>query len=282
MEGLGYSKNRHAFRTLARTIPLVSLRRLGLDRTGDLLAVLLGAAQLLPVPRSLDDPLAQRYAAGLHDRWGQLKHAFPTVPLHPTEWLFFRLRPSNSPTARIAAFAHAMPHIFRSGFHGYLNLLRSGLPVERMMQQLRRVLSVRARGFWRYRTAFHGTAAGHGSAIGRARASELIINGVLPLSLHCADTFGDADLRRTIWAMISAQSATPLPRLLAVMHTDLFRGALPVDSPLLYQGAMELYHGYCARLRCRECTVGTACGFATGRSGVSSSSPRHLQVQGTV
>ena len=261
MEGLGYSKNRQAFRTLAQTIPLASFRRTGLENSSDVLTVLLGASHLLPEPCALDDPLAQRYAAELHDRWRTLSCTFPSAPLHPSDWLFFRLRPSNFPTARIAAFAHALPTIFQSGLRGCLNILRSGTSVERMVWRLRNILVVRAGGFWRYRTSFEAPLSRSGSAIGRTRATELIINAILPLSLRFADTFGDAALRSTVGAVMSERCAVPTHRLLMRMHADLFRGRFAVNSPLLYQGAIELYGEYCVRLRCRECAVGAACGF---------------------
>ncbi len=261
MEGLGYAKNRQAFRTLAQTVTLASLRRIGLGNTGDVLAVLFGAAHLLPAPGALDDPLAQRYAAEVRYRWETLSHAIPSAPIHASDWLFFRLRPSNFPTARIAAFSHALPSIFRPGFRGCLDILRSGSSAERTMQRLRSVLIVRAGGFWRYRTSFDGPPAGGGSAIGRVRATELIVNAVLPLLVRFADTFGDTGLRHTVHGMMSDRFASPAHRLLTRLQADLFRGRVAADTPLLYQGAIELYGEYCVRLRCRECAVGAACGF---------------------
>lgn len=272
MEGLGYAKNRQAFRTLARTIRLASLRRLGLDNTDDVLAVLFGASHLLPEPRALEDPLVQRYAAELRHRWGALSCTFPSTPLHASDWLFFRLRPANFPTARIAAFAHAVPAIFRSGFHGCLDILRSATSVEGTARRLRNILIVRAGGVWRYRTSFEGSATGCGSAIGRGRATEMIVNAILPLSLRFADTFGDVALRNAVQGMLREGAAAPRHGLLSRMRADLVRGRCAVDSPLLTQGAIELYCTYCIRLRCRACAVGAACGFV--RSSVASSWPQ--------
>lgn len=261
MEGLGYAKNRLAFRTLARTIPLASLRRLGLDNMSDILAVLFGASRLLPDPRALNDPLAQGYAADLRDRWRARSYSFPSSPLGASDWLFFRLRPSNFPTARIAAFAHTLPMVFGPGFRGCLDILRSGETAERTAHCLRRVLIVRAGGFWRYRTSFYGPPAGNGSAIGRTRATELVINAVLPLSLSFAETFGDSGLRAAVHAVMTERFSSPAHRLLVRMREDLFRGRVAADTPLLYQGAIELHREYCVRLRCRECAVGAVCGF---------------------
>ena len=272
MEGLGYAKNRQAFRTLARTIPLASLRRLGLDDTDSILAVFFGSSHLLPDPGALEDPLVQRYAAELRDRWGALSHAFPPTPLHASDWLFFRLRPANAPTARIAAFAHAIPVIFRSGFHGCLDILRSATSIEDAVRRLRNILVIRAGGFWRYRTSFEGSAMGCGSAIGRGRATEMLVNAILPLSLRFADTFGDAALRNAVQAILEDGPAAPPHRLLSRMHADLFHGPCAANSPLLSQGAIALYRDYCVRLRCRACAVGVACGFV--RSSVASSWPR--------
>lgn len=272
MEGLGYAKNRQAFRILAQTAPLASLRRIGLENTPNVLAVLFGASRLLPDPAVLEDPLAQRYAADLRDRWRILSYAFPSSPLHASDWQFFRLRPSNFPTSRIAAFAYALPVIFRAGFRGYLDILHSGQSVDHAARRLRSTLTVRARGFWRYRAGFDEPAVGGGSAIGRARATELIINAILPLGLQFADTFGDAGLRTAVRTMLTEWSIAPAHRILAQMRADLFRGRVAANSPLLYQGAIELYGEYCSRLRCRECLVGAACGFVRS-SAVSSWRP---------
>jgi hypothetical protein len=262
MEGLGFSKNRRAFRMLARTIPLASLRRVGLRNTGDLIAVLLGAAHLIPAPHELEDPIAQAYAGELRSRWRSLAHAFPTVPLHESDWLFFRLRPANFPTARIAAFAHALPVMYGPGFRGCLDILRSCASAARTLRMLQGALIVRAGGFWRYRTGFAGSSPGSGSAIGRMRATELIINAILPLALRFSEIFGDGGLRESVHGVITCGSPPPGHRALSQMRADLFRGRLDVDTPRLYQGAIELYTEYCAGLRCRECQVGVACGFA--------------------
>jgi hypothetical protein len=137
------------------------------------------------------------------------------------------------------------------------------------MRRLRSVLSVRAGGFWRYRTSFEGPPAGSGSAIGRVRAIELVVNAVLPLSLRFAETFGDGQLRTAVHSVMTERFASPAHMLLARVRADLFRGRVSADSPLLYQGAIELYGEYCMKLRCRECAVGAACGFV--RSSAASS-----------
>jgi hypothetical protein len=272
MEGLGYSKNRAAFRTLARSVPLASLRRIGLGNTGDILAILFGASHLLPDAGTIEEPLARRYAAGLAGRWGELSHAFHPVPLRRSDWLFFRLRPPNFPTARLAAFAHAIPIVFGPGFRGCIDVLRAGTPPARTLRRLTSLLSVRAAGFWRYRTHFDAPAADRGSAIGRTRATELVINTVLPLSLRCANMFGDSVLRDGVGSLMTEPFACPAPRLMARLREDLLRGRVAVETPLLYQGAVGLFADHCTRLRCRACAVGEACGFV--RSSAASSSPQ--------
>lgn len=261
MEGLGYAKNRGAFRTLARTVPLALLRRIGLSNTHDVMAAYFGAARLLPFPEHLDDPEARSFARSLWERWSVLRPLVHPSPIHETDWLFFRLRPANFPTARIAAWSTAVPRIFERGFAGYLAILRAETVTPGTIAALRAPVCAVTDGFWRHRLDFHGMASAGGSSIGAARATELVVNAVLPLASLFGSIFPDDRLAGNVRTLWESPFRAPSSRLLALLESDLFRGAVRPESPLLYQGAVELFTRYCTALRCTECAIGSMCGM---------------------
>ena len=99
-EALGYSKNKAQFLKLARSLELSEVPddKLFID------AVLYGSAGFLHNLRFKDD-----YISLLKVIWGEIENKNYTSVLDKSEWNFFRLRPSNFPTVRMA-YASGLLH----------------------------------------------------------------------------------------------------------------------------------------------------------------------------
>jgi hypothetical protein len=257
LEGMGYPGNGASFLSLARAVPLLLLRAHGLSDTRTMQAILFGAAGLLPGNRAMPDPECRAYVRRLRARWQALGPPREIPRLHEADWNFFRLRPVNFPTARLAAFCFLLPSLF-SGH--VLERIRAALRSPDMMPgERRRVLAslfaVSPDRFWSRHLHFRGRRSGGGIALGRARVQELIVNGIVPLVLLRARVRGDRGLRREALSLLSA-----LPRPAENSVTRLVKGVLPrgakeLRTSLEQQGMLHLYGTCCSRARCSRCPL---------------------------
>ena len=250
MEGMGYSRNRIPFLTLARTVPLESLAPLALRDPVSVEALLFGEAGLLPPAWRVPEKESRWYVRRQRRRWRHL-HGARRSPLGEADWLFFRLRPANFPTARLAGFSRLIPLLAPGGAFERIMapLERPGVTPREALRALEALLSVRADGFWSRHVHFRGR--GGCVAIGRARIHDLVVNTVIPLALLSARRTGDHPLARSALALLEAMPGGERSSPLRLMMGRLGRSALA--GRLVEEGALRLGARYCSRAGCSRC-----------------------------
>ena len=156
MEGLGYSKNTEPFLELAELMRLSSLRQHGLSDTISVMALLFGVAGLIPSERAVADNEARLYVRTLQRRWKTLRSSYRGRVLQAGDWLFFRLRPSNFPTARLASICFLMPWFFaEDGFRRLISIFKNGtLSTTQRIEACRRIFKFDPDEFWRHHYRF--------------------------------------------------------------------------------------------------------------------------------
>ncbi len=254
-DGLGYSKNREPFTALARRLPLAELRHRSADpdpteRRLRTETVLFGAAGLLP---TADD---DGYTAALRDRWPLLNSGL--VPMAATDWQFFRLRPANFPTVRLAALAalsDRLPTLLADATRAL------SLPTIRdRATALRSLLTIPAEGgYWATHHRFGGSAhepAAH--LVGRDRADDLILNAVLPTLALGADLHGRlvlaADVAATWLGYPKGDDNETTRRLGRVLFGP--RAGAAIRTAGQQQGMIQLDRAFCSPLHCLDCAIG--------------------------
>ena len=272
MEGMGYSKNREPFLALARQMRLDRLRRHNLSDTPTIMALLFGAAGLLPSAKQIQEKESRQYIKGLRQRWKGL-HPLHRIPLlHEGDWLFFRLRPGNFPTGRLAAICYLLPRLFGdSAIRRVVSPFKEPDPSsEAIMHTLRRIFQIEPDAFWRTHYHFRGRGGKRGISIGPDRIADLIINAVVPVVLLYARIFRDQEIRSRAFNLIEHLSPPQSNSILRLMERELTRGKLMFDSVLRQQGGIRLYGTYCAEGRCEECALGQTIGAPLTSSAASS------------
>lgn len=244
MEALGYSRNTEAFLALARNVPLSTLRRTGLGDSHCMMALLFGTAGLLPSPRGLRDRESGRYLRRLRDTWGILQQGFMLPRLHAADWLFFRLRPANFPTARLAVFVFLLPGLFEEcGFAQMREVVQErALPQRKQLTLLRRFFHVEPDGYWRHHLHFRGGVSRLGASIGRARVDAILLNCVLPLVMLYGRIAGDARLKRNGRRLLAALPAGHETRVLEEVRRLLLPEGGRRLSALEQQGVIQLWN----------------------------------------
>ncbi len=262
LEGMGYRNNRAPFRALARSVRLAALKRFDLRDTPTMQGILFGAAGLLPVPRTLAARESRAAVRALRRRWKEIRPALRIPLLHEADWLFFRLRPSNFPTARIASFACCLPSLFVPGsLRTLIALFSRDPPSPRALRaDVAALFRFTPDAYWSRHRHFRSAGPGGGIAIGRERVADCTVTVLIPFVMLYARIFTSVHAYRGARALLDA---LPPPRWNAVtraVRDGLLKDRLPLTTAGEHQGALQLYRVYCTQGRCGGCRVGKCIG----------------------
>lgn len=244
VEALGYGGNAAPMRSLACLVPWARLSGLmtGIPDAGLAIeAALLGAAGLLPSQRGHRGPVEPHVEA--------LEETFARTGIRPLPagvWKLWGVRPENFPVRRVAAAA---------ALFGRLESPASLLCVleAKNVREAIAPLVVEARGFWRtHYDACAGPCRLPPAFVGRSRALEMLVNGLLPAGAAS----GDAELEAKARALY-----TRLPRPAVYGATRFIENALgsegirvPVNARRA-QGLLSLHHDWCTQNGCGRCPL---------------------------
>ncbi|HPN34141.1 MAG TPA: DUF2851 family protein [bacterium] len=262
---LGYAKNHLPFSRLAQLLPVERLWSylwnddVHTART-KCEAYLFGVSGLLPFTGRESE---SEYARRLLDCWASFPDQAKIDPIRAGSWQFFRLRPSNFPTRRIAALAEL---VLRFSQEGFLTPFIKSLETfkERpkpCISEMETRLEVRRHDFWSSRYTFdQPEACGCTSTalVGRDRSRDMVINVMLPaLYAYGQETEAHRTLAavRDLYAQFPAMAHNEITRW---MQARLFHGRsepLQRMSRAIYQqGLVHLYKSVCiGQGDCRRC-----------------------------
>ena len=271
-DALGFSKNRTPFRTLAQQLPVETLWSYIWNDPVDLAllkseAFLFGVAGLLPVTGRVDDslPLAElEYPLQLVKIWSEFPLLRKVDPLKPAAWQFFRLRPQNFPTRRLAAAARLVVRFLEDGFaetfrRTIQNCERQPLKAARELEKL---FLIPASPYWASHYSFDDShldaAAGRDQLmLGAERARDILINVVLPGMLAFAEESSDGRLQnslREIYRQYPCLAENEITQLMRDQVFSMVETAAPViDGVRSQQGLIHLHKSLCSPPVCDRC-----------------------------
>lgn len=264
MEALGYSKNRGPFLRLARSLRLnffdQHLPSAPPNETETMYeGVLFGVAGLLLSPESASDPDARTRLKQASRWWNQARQSYRGEILQQSDWQFFRLRPENFPTLRLAGAARLLPRLLTGViFRSIIQILKheETKPGENV-RRLQELFVVPADTFWMYHYRFDERATRPLTAIiGRNRANDIILNIILPLSLLYARIFKDREVRSGCLRIFEGFQPLSDNTITRTIDTQLINNRFEIEHAWQQQGALQLYKLYCVDERCGECAVG--------------------------
>ena len=179
-------------------------------------------------------------------------------------WQFFRLRPQNFPTRRIAGMVELLGKFVPDGFlDGFLKVFY-GNPQDHtgIASELETMLTVNAKGFWKNRFRFDDAIQKDGqkkdnALIGKDRAREIVVNTIFPALYLYASESNDGTLRNSVQELFSSYPRLTDNSITRAMKNQLFRGTTQLPrvamSACQQQGLILLHNAYCRPLRCTEC-----------------------------
>lgn len=247
---LGYAKNTEPMQELARRVPLSLLRPL--NDPLEVEALLFGVAGLLPEPADLldADRATADYAMDLRERFDRLRHRLDVTPMRGVVWQFFRLRPANFPTLRIAQAARFVGPgglLRQDPLVALLDAARQPRPIDALF----RVLRVQPGAFWETHFRLEKATKPRKPALGKSRLRALLVNAVVPVLLLHAEQTGQPDLEAQVFALLTHLP----PENDEVMRRFKALGTTPSDA-LAAQGLHQLYRTRCSEAHCLSCKIG--------------------------
>ena len=261
MGALGYSRNKVAFLELAERLPLAALEAVAGGTIPDeeclaqLQARLLGTAGLLPSQRCgarHRDTFNHPYVRSVERIWSL---CYKGREMSPNEWHLSCTRPYNSPLRRLVAMSYL---ITRYRDKGLMSGLRDNSVVStlssREWRQLEEGLMVTADGYWAHHFDFGVVSLTSSPTIlGKARASDIIVNVLLPFTFARGESEGRAELALAARGLYQQSPRLSDNALVRHMMSQLGIGHRIVNSARRQQGLLHIYRTLCTQGRCDLC-----------------------------
>ena len=257
---LGYSANKRSCGLLGELVPWGLVRRVAREAAGEaqVRALLLGAAGLLPSQRGLAASRGPAEVEALERGWARLRPELGQRPLEAGGWRLAGVRPENTPTRRLVGGAALLAAWAGLDFPAeqleaiFEHQQRPGQLIERF----------RARSssdFWARHYDFDAPTAGPRPwQIGRPRATEIVVNVLLPFGYAFGRATGRDELSAATLLAYRALPASPWNRVSRAMAAQLLGpvGARHCSPAARQQGLLHLFKRFCWERRCDACPAG--------------------------
>lgn len=272
LEALGYSKNQAPFRNLAKNLPVESLWNLLWNDSPELAlckceAFMFGAAGLLPLQQNINktalDAKSSSYIDQLECNWQDFFLRPKITIMKAEEWQFFRLRPQNFPTRRIAAAARLVLKFLDEGFIQTLVKVLSLWTSKKLVRikECEKLFRVAADGFWEDHYCFENadihSVSRNQQLIGNERAADIVVNVVLPCLYAYAIEADDLRLSNEITELYNQYPAIADNEITRNVEKWLFpadgKAGAVINGVRQQQGIIYLFKFLCQDGSCARC-----------------------------
>jgi hypothetical protein len=258
-EALGYSNNKEIMRRLAESADVRFFNTLIENEEFVSIAesVLYNVAGLIPDVESLPDQETTEYSRKIYQQWKKIGNKYDGRTFNSVNWHFFKLRPQNFPTIRIAGGARLLNRLLKENMvENIIALFKRTNNPRRLASDLRALFMVKAQGFWKKNFVFdQPSKVDLKYFIGFSRADEIIINIILPIISIYFEIFNKHDLTKKVlklylnYYQIGDNSVvTEVANTLALDDAG--------KRTVFHQGMIELFKEFCSKEKCLECNIG--------------------------
>lgn len=272
MRSAGYTKNATAFQDLAQRLPVAWIRACLGDlkieqHPAAIQALLFGAAGLLPSQRlrRLSSQENHPYVNELEARWASWGPQLGIRTMDEKDWLFFRLRPYNFPTVRLAGMSYLIAAGLECGLdRPFTRLMENHTSPEQLIRRITdclQTLFIPDRDdYWLTHTVFGPEKhTGRHALIGLSRQKEIAINAVFPfLFAMAAHRNQQKELHQIESAYVVFPGLTG-NRIFHEMNIFLFKNnadqKVCATRAVLQQGLIQIEETACRNKTCRRCTL---------------------------
>lgn len=233
-KSFGLKINAESFFSIAKSISFKVFKKERFDVYA-LEALLFGQGNLLHDVTGSDE-----YMKALKKEYDYLKHKHQLVG-NLLGLNFFRLRPANFPTIRLAQFA-SLYNIKESLFSKVIEVKRK--------EELYQIFEVNASAYWNDHYVFNKVSSKRIKKLSKSFIDLLIINTIIPIKYMYAKSLGKEifeDLL-VLYRSIKPEQNMVVNKFEAVK--------IKVSSAADSQSLIELYKNYCVGYKCLQCEIG--------------------------
>lgn len=234
-KNFGLKVNGEAFLKMAKSVDFNVVRKVRAD-IQDLEALFFGVGHLL------DKDVDVNYYKALKTRFDYLKVKFKLQPSLTSKIQFFRLRPGNFPTIRLAQLA-----ALYSKYHNLFSLLIN----VKTPEEIYKTFTVAVSDFWTSHYTFTSEKTVKRSRkLSKSFIDLLIINTIVPLQFVYQKHIGKSNSEFIIALL---QQIKPEKNSIIGRFKTL---GLLADNAFATQALLQLKNNYCAKNNCVHCKIG--------------------------
>ncbi len=233
-KNFGLNTNGELFLKMAQSIPFSVIRKESFEME-NLEALIFGNAGLLDAEKE------DTYFKDLKIRFFYLMHKYQLDKTVLAPLQFFKHRPDNFPTIRLAQLAHL--------YHKRQNLF-SKISVLNSVQQLYEIFEVATSVYWENHYQFDRESPRKKKKLSSSFIDLLIINTIIPIQFAYAKNQGK-EISEELIALLDEVAAEKN----AIM--DKFNSfGVPSNSAFDSQSLLQLKNEYCNKGKCLDCAIG--------------------------
>ncbi len=256
-EALGFSKNKDIMSKLSKTAEIKFFENIGNVNSEKIEAALLSIGGLMPEVNEIPDEETSEYIRKCVDSWSSEKSKYDSKYFNKTDWHFFKLRPQNFPTVRLAAGARILEKIIcKNYFNQLLNIFKVDNQPQKIITQLRNELVIKADGYWQSHFNFNKPSKTNlNYFVGIGRADEIIINIILPIYSVYFEIHDEKKLSQKVLNLYMNYYQKEGNHLVDQVNEVLGFKNEKFKS-IFYQGMIDLFRSYCVKQKCLQCEIG--------------------------
>lgn len=232
----GLKINADAFLQLAKSVDFSIVRKVRFDLK-KLTALLFGQAGFL------EEDFDSDYYKSLKIEYVYLRHKYQLKTIDRNNFQFFRMRPNNFPTIRIAQFASLFNQ--HQGLFSKIQTLNS-------KDDFYDLFRVGVDDFWKEHYSFNSKSKKTTKMLTKSFIDLLLINTIIPLKFVYLKQKGDSIQNETLNLI---QQISPEKNKIITRYSDL---NISSQNAMDSQALLTLKNDYCSKKRCLNCAIGNS------------------------
>ncbi|MFY9243553.1 MAG: DUF2851 family protein [Polaribacter sp.] len=235
-KNFGLKVNGEAFLQFSTSIDFSVIRKVRFDEN-QLTALFFGQAGFL------EEDLDGAYHQQLKQEYTYLKHKYQLKSISKNNFQFFRMRPQNFPTIRIAQFA--------SLYFKQENLFSKLMNINKK-EDFYNLFSITLNAFWQTHYTFESSSKKSFKKLTKSFIDLVFINTIIPLKFVYLKSRGEVNEQEfiTLIQQIASEKNSIISNFSELKITS--------KNAMESQALLELKNNYCTKKRCLHCAIGNS------------------------
>lgn len=235
-KNFGLKVNGEAFLQLAQSFDFSVLRKVRFNEE-QLSALLFGQAGFL------EQELEEAYYLQLQKEYAYMRHKYRLEPIAKHRFQFFRMRPNNFPTIRIAQLIAL--------YNKYQNLFSRLIDVNKV-ESFYDLFTGEVNDFWKTHYTFETASKKTDKRLSKSFIDLLIINTIIPLKFVYEQARGEVDQEGLLQLIkqLKPENNSIISKFLELK--------IKANNAFESQALLELKNNYCAKKCCLQCAIGNS------------------------